>query len=280
MGCILCRPKSLESPAELVGVLAKHPRIIHLTEKSCTGKLLAEVTELLARSFCGSRSTAPEGLSSHIISPNNPGVGSCLMEDPSPERLEFFRYIAKWCLAQALRHNGCFGLLDEKKEQIVAVTVTVLPNKRHLHSPGFFEHRRILRAAGSTPTILQRDPDASRRFDELMKAFHISHHNHASGLHIYVWIVAVSVDHQGIGAGRLLMDFIGDLADKLRVPAYLETIGERNERFYIRNRYEVKGHYVFDNLDPGFAAMVRSPISELKTTTATTNRNDETSESS
>jgi hypothetical protein len=169
MGCFLCRLKSLEAPPELKEALAKHPRIIHLTENSCTGKRLEEVTEILARSFCGSRSTAPEGLLSHTILPNNPGVGSCLLEDPSPERLEFFRFIAKFCLAQALRHNGCFGLLDEKREQLVAVTVSILPNKNHLHLPGFFEQIRIQRAAGPTPTILRRDPDARRRFDELGK---------------------------------------------------------------------------------------------------------------
>jgi hypothetical protein len=59
------------------------------------------------------------------------------------------------------------------------------------------------------------------------------------------------------------MAFVGDLADVMHVPAYLETIGERNELFNIRNGYEIQGRYVFDSLVPGFAAMVRFPINDL-----------------
>jgi len=263
MGCALCVPKSLDVPSELREVLAKHSDIELLTETTDDARI-EETTELIAVSFAGSTKTAPEGGLSYMIDPDNPKVGEPLHEPPSPERLDFFRFIAKWTVQQTLRHNGCFVLRDEYNK-LLAATVIFLPNDQNLHDAGTCENIRVAQAVGfsNVPESLKHKGATQQRSDIVSRKQKESHHQHAEKPHIYVWVFAVSVDSQGRGAGRKLMEFITDLADQMNVDVYLETIGERNERFYSRNGFEIRGHYAIKHasgsLEPGLAAAVRPP---------------------
>jgi ribosomal protein S18 acetylase RimI-like enzyme len=62
---------------------------------------------------------------------------------------------------------------------------------------------------------------------------------HAPGPHVYVQVMAVHPDSQGKGLCGKLMRQVNVYADKLKLPLYLETSGEKNVSVYKRFGYQV-----------------------------------------
>ena len=99
-----------------------------------------------------------------------------------------------------------------------------------------------------------------------MNAMNEAHQRHAHEPHWYVWAFATRPEVQGQGHGRKMMRWLTMVSDFLRVKMYLETAGERNERFYRKNGFKVVEMVPFgDKTDaatkPGFdmTVMTRLP---------------------
>jgi GNAT superfamily N-acetyltransferase len=76
------------------------------------------------------------------------------------------------------------------------------------------------------------------------------HHELTSGPHWFLATIGVDPDHQGKGVGGALLEAVLLKADEQRLPAYLETHGEKSARLYERHGFEtvrlfeVPGHSV------------------------------------
>merc|ERR1712070_482396 len=64
------------------------------------------------------------------------------------------------------------------------------------------------------------------------------HTKHMSGPHIYVNIMAVDPNCQGMGFCGRLMRFVNTYADERKLPLYLETSGLKNKAIYERFGYK------------------------------------------
>ena len=107
--------------------------------------------------------------------------------------------------------------------------------------------------------------DSAKRMNKVNQTMEKYHGVHAPGRHVYVYAFATCIREQGKGYGRQLMTFPVESAKRMNVPLYLECSGEKNERFYGRNGFEVvRRHpieYKNQSFDPdglgGLSAMYR-----------------------
>mgnify|MGYP003950979361 FL=1 len=239
------------------------PGVKHLTVNSSPA-LLDAVVDVATRSFCGSKTKAPEAACSWAFDPKASGEDPCgpLIEDPTAERLAYFRWSVTYMLAAALKHGGCFALVDGDGEdaKVVACALNFPPNDKHLHAPGICEQIALAgKADGKMPKCME-----GKRMKALDSAMTAAHKAHAKGAHWYVQLFAVAPESQKQGHGNKLLEFINTLGDKSGVPVYLECVGKKIEAFYQKNGFVMKARYPVtggnDTLDAngGLAAMVRN----------------------
>ena len=265
MGCVCCLPK----PANEVYLPELPPGVIQLTVDS-PKEVRDQFVELISQSFCGTTKTAPEPLLSWTFEdPEILGIEHThpLAVDPSQERQEYFDWLMGFCTAAGERHGGCFALQDPTSKKLVAATVTFPPNDRHLHNPGICVQWNAVKQTGGfmqMPWSTLNGPTGQKLdvADVIMKK---AHTENAPGRHLYVQVFATSPEHQGKGYGSKLMQFLVDSADHMKVDAYLETCGSKNETYYSKFGYTVSKRYPIefngrrylpDGMD-GMAACVR-----------------------
>jgi GNAT superfamily N-acetyltransferase len=66
----------------------------------------------------------------------------------------------------------------------------------------------------------------------------IQESGHPDNEHVYLWLLAVSPEHQRTGAGRALLARVNDEAD---APVYLDTANPANVPYYASNGFEEIG---------------------------------------
>jgi len=229
----------------------------HLTVNSSQA-LLDAVADVATRSFAGTKTTAPEGTLSWAFEVLDNPIGP-LVEEPTEERLAYFKWLSTFMMATSIRHGGCFALMDGDGEdaKVIACALNYPPNNKHLHAPGICEIMSLMgKAEGPMPKCME-----GKRMKALEKVMAASHKAHAKDPHWYVQMFAVAPEAQGKGHGGKLLQFINSLGDKSGVPIYLETIN--SEAFYQKCGFETQEKYPItggsDTLDAkgGLAAMVR-----------------------
>ena len=227
--------------------------------------------QLVAESFAGTTTTAPEGSMSWAIDstasvdndPANP-----LKEPPTEQRLACFKWVVNFLFAVQLRYGACFLLMEAS--EVVAVALLVPPNKKDLHDPNLCILTSAVCRAGNPPAPWNSG-EGEAKLNALAAAMAKVHHEvmHKQ-MHWYLQIVATSVNHQHKGYGSKLLEFLVSLSDRYNVPMFLETIGDRNIRFYSKFGFEVceKSREMFVIVDEkkfpgqkleGYVAMVRQP---------------------
>jgi len=241
--------------------------VVQLT-KETPQQTIDEVIEMIAVSFAGSKASAPEGVTSWVQDPKASGddPSSPLLDDPSEERLDFCRFIAKMGMRQCLPQRSCFALINDGK--VVSAALSLPPSQKNLSKMnpicGFF----LALSTGVPEVMKSRKGPLTDRLDVVVQEIERAHSEHVSSPTWYVKIFATDAAAQGKGFGRKMMEFLTDLADQGGHPMYLETYGPRNERFYSRNGYEVKERIALrtehDALEKhgGMLAMWRPPKSE------------------
>ena len=83
--------------------------------------------------------------------------------------------------------------------------------------------------------------DKNLRLAALLKASKRLHKAHAPGPHVYLQAVAVDPAAQGQGVGGRLLRAALAIADRERLPCYLETCGPRNPEIYAKYGFVVAG---------------------------------------
>ena len=236
------------------------PGIKHLTVNSPQA-LYDAVADVAARSIVGTKTSAPEPIMSWAFEvPEDPLAP--LVEDPTAERLAYGKWMATFMMAVAVRHGGCFALMDGDGDdaKVVACALNFPPNNKNLHAPGMCEFLFSLtgKAEGKMPKAME-----GKRMAAVDKTMHQSHKAHAKNPHWYVQLLAVDPEAQRQGHGTKLLKFITTLGEKSGVPVYLETIGSGAEAFYAKHgfetqaRYPVTGGSVTLDANGGLAGMVR-----------------------
>jgi hypothetical protein len=231
--------------------------LVHVTPES-PQELQDEFVEGFAASFCGTNEQAPEpALSWAYMSPGmndvdhtKPLSKEVTESKDFSERVVFFRYLMHLCFVHAGRHGGCFALKESGK--LVAFTITFPPNKRGIYKMGFCEMMHVVVQLGgfqkmpkAVKKVLITEGEPGVRMDVIDKAMGLSHKTHCPNEvpHIYIWCFGVKPGCQGNGYGRKLITYMGECADRMKVPTYLECNGTKNERFYGNNGYKVEERY-------------------------------------
>jgi GNAT superfamily N-acetyltransferase len=252
MGCAFCIPVSEGIDPTLYFPYGLPQDLVHVTPES-PQELQDKFVEGLAASFCGTNEQAPEPvLSWGYMSPgmNDDDHTKPLSKEVTEskdfsERIEFFRYVIRWSFVHAGRHGGCFALKESDK--LVAFTITLPPNNRGLYKLGFCEMMHVVGQLGGFQKMPKALTEGERaiRMDVMDKAMGLSHKTHCPNdvQHIYVWCFGVKPGCQGNGYGKKLITYLGECADRMKVPTYLEANGAKNERFYGNNGYKVEERY-------------------------------------
>jgi hypothetical protein len=170
MGC--CSSHAAEPPSSLPLL---PPDIIQITPSS-PPELITQAIEVVARSFAGTTTTAPEGGGSWTLDPtatidNDPSQP--LKEPPTPERIAYFHFISKFCLLDCLIHHTVFALI--KNGEMVGATFILPPSERKLHvTNDCMLLNRILFQGLSLPSAMTKGKSASKvrlRLEQCGKLF-------------------------------------------------------------------------------------------------------------
>ena len=188
-----------------------------------------QAVDVAARSFCGTTRTAPEGMLGWAYGGTS-ADGAPLGSGPSEVRLKWFRWLLTWSFTKAIRGGGAIYVLLADDDRVVAATVIYPPSTAKSYETTRCQFMSLVFAVGGPPT--SEEAGAMDRLGAVEEVTHRLHEIHAPGPHIFVNIVAVDPDQQGHGFGGMFLGFLGKLADKLEVPMYLETTGDRNRAFY------------------------------------------------
>jgi GNAT superfamily N-acetyltransferase len=260
MGGTCCRPPNLDPPAPATF----QNGVGQLTANSLASEI-TEVANLMAQSFTGSVGTRPEAVISWALdwdteNRDTPGDHySPLTAAPKDNDLDSMQWFMTMALDCNLRHGGVFTLRDASGK-LVAATICIAPTAKPLHEGTFCEFLGFLARVPHGLSVFPRMMTAKN--DAVGKVMKTAKAAHASDPHVYVYTFATAVDEQRKGYGSQLMRHVTAWADQLGVPAYLETSGIGNTKFYARCGFKIAQTYTItsgsDSFDE-FYAMLRPP---------------------
>jgi GNAT superfamily N-acetyltransferase len=103
----------------------------------------------------------------------------------------------------------------------------------------------------------QAGPVATERLFAMLAEIEQQHERLVQGPHLRLEFFGVVPSRQGSGIGTALIEHGHRRADELRLPCYLETMTEKNVRYYERRGYGVAGHFTIGEGTPAWG-MLRS----------------------
>jgi len=218
--------------------------VVRVTEDS---PLLPAVIDVIARSECGSTTTAPDPLLDWVYSPRTEGVYGPLPVAPSSDRVEWFRWISTYSVLFGNARNGTYALVDQASRQVVAATVVGPPGTVEFGRMSTGEMEQNLRKAGMNMAIEFLVHNQRNKALGMWQA--AAQESASLGKHLYILFFDTAPECQGRGCGSALLRFLGDVADADGVVSFLETAGTRNTAFYSN-----KG---------GFEEVSRSPVASF-----------------
>jgi len=218
--------------------------VVRVTEDS---PLLPAVIDIIARSECGSTTTAPDPLLDWVYAPRKEDVYEPLETEPSKDRQDWFRWFATYSVYFGIARNGTYALVDQASRQVKAAAVTGPPGTVEFGRMSTGEMEQNLRRAGMNLAI---EILVKNQRNKALGMWQSAAQNSAClGKHLYILFFDTAPEWQGRGCGGTLLRFLGDVADVDGVESFLETAGKRNTTFYAR-----KG---------GFEEVARSPVASF-----------------
>jgi len=199
---------------------------------------LKEAVNVLAESFAGTTSSAPEGAMDWVFgkelrSPNGM-LYEKLSEEPSEERLRLFKSVAKMAVNLTGYHGGkVLVIKNTDTGKIIGVACLRIING----GSSWLEALQELRAIGSVglsglSRLVKLSKAGKQRALFLNDLTAKEKKNHVHSKTWYAMMIGIHPSVQGQGVGKKMMSAIGDLADQDSLPVYLEASGERNAGFY------------------------------------------------
>ena len=191
--------------------------------------------DITTRSFAGTATCAPELLLDWALGEELRGKWD------HPDRVKNLGWSMRRATQAALRHGPSRAVFLATAPGAdapgAACVVRFLPGKISASAEGWMYLWEILRRSGFPPFDAKNG--MSRRMQAVEDAINAAHAAHAPGPHVNVQIMAVAPEDQGKKLCSLLMRAVSAVADKRRLPCYLETSGLRNARIYERFGYEI-----------------------------------------
>ena len=222
MGC--CFSGSVQAVGDL-------PNGVVLIQRS-SGEAQA-LGELLTRAFAGSADTAPELGFDWCFGPE--------FEDRSnPMRTKKLGWIFRYVVEEAFASGPKGAVLACRKPDGSIGAVAVLKIFRGSPKVGLCE-QMAARCNTGMPNGDAEKYLGCPRMKAMLAALKKLHATYASGSHLYVWTVAVDPSAQGQGFGGKLMRAASAVADREKLPCYLECCGEKNPAIYGKYGYKVVG---------------------------------------
>jgi ribosomal protein S18 acetylase RimI-like enzyme len=134
-----------------------------------------------------------------------------------------------------------------------------LPGMLSMTPPGKYPipMRRLLRYLASPRTWSSAGWPKPRFLGRLLRLLDAMDKMHLPGPHYYVQVLGVHPSHQGKGIGAELLRGGLELADREKVPAYLETSNPKNLAFYRRFGFETTSEVALSGGYPPLYAMRR-----------------------
>jgi GNAT superfamily N-acetyltransferase len=200
-----------------------------------------------------------EGLRPEDFQPAVAAAARAFMEDPGAVHLfpDVHRRerLLPASLEPSLRFGQRYGVVHTLEGSPDGLAVWVPPPGRSSVTV-----LRMLRCGGLRLFFRYRPPELMRasKFTMEVKALHPESFRTP---HWYLWLLGVAPERQGQGAGSALLQPILHRADAERVPCALETMTERNVRFYHKHGFEVAAVTTGDK-GPRTWAMWREPNPE------------------
>ena len=202
---------------------------------SAVGRDADAAADITTRSFAGTATCAPELLLDWALGEELKGKWD------HPDRAKHIGWSMRLATQAALRHGPrravFLATTPGADAPGAACTVRFLPGKISASAEGWMYLWEILRRSGSPPFDAKNG--MSRRMQAAEDAINAAHAKHAPGPHVNVQLMAVAPEYQGKKLCSLLMRAVSAVADKRRLPCYLETSGLRNARIYERFGYEI-----------------------------------------
>lgn len=148
------------------------------------------------------------------------------------------KYMLEWVIIPLFKRDLVIIAKNEQNEQAIGTIVMRLPGSpidETLCDIG----NNIIRL-GQPPAFTFNDPIATERFNSLSitkdeEKKLLSKYN---GKYIYLQIVGTVLQYRGKGIGSGMMKLVTKFADNKKLPLYLETESEGNEKFYMRHLFK------------------------------------------
>merc|ERR1711959_34657 len=235
-------------------------KVVRITEDS---PLLAAAIDVIARSECGSSTTAPDPLLDWVYSPRTERVFGALDAAPSPHRQRWFRWMATYAAHFGIARNGLYALVDKPSGDVVSAAVTGPPGTVEFARMSTAEMEINLRKAGMEMAI---EVLAHNRRNRVLGEWQDAVQQKAGvgRNYLYLLFFDTAPEWQGHGCGTALLRFLGDVADTDGVASFLETAGKRNTTFYAKKGGFEEAHrapVATFNYEGGGVGMIRMPNS-------------------
>jgi GNAT superfamily N-acetyltransferase len=148
----------------------------------------------------------------------------------------------------AVRCDGAFGTADR-----AAVVCSWPPGSE-------WPSRWSAIRAGALSFAWRMGFRATQLMTRLESEFDAMREHHVPEPHCYVPLLGVRPEAQGKGLSRAVMQSVFDVADRARVPVYLETVPETNVAIYKKLGFELVGHRELTGGLPNWEFVRRPPV--------------------
>ena len=202
------------------------------------------------------RSSDPVRLTAPRIGPAIEMMARAFEHDPMlqyilPDASERVRLLP-WFVGTTVRYGHRYGEVYVTAGLVEGVAIWLPPGQTVL------TFSRMLRA-GMLAAPLKFGLAGFGRFNNLVSYVEAVHKRVVPERHWYLWGLGVEPARQGQGIGGELIRPVLARADAAGVPCYLETMNERNLRFYRRHGFDVAVDSVAPKGGPRVWAMLRTP---------------------
>jgi len=180
----------------------------------------AACVDVMARSFCGTTTTAPEPMIDWAYCNREAAAAYVpLPEGPSEARLAYYVWTCKFILLLTVSRGGTYALVDKASSAVVAATGTVPPDAPPIPVGTNCEVMSIVSAIGEPPKD-DADQKSVKRMEACDKWMGRMHKQCVGKQkHLYVQTFFSDPAFQGKGCGKALLKLVEALADADGVPA-------------------------------------------------------------
>lgn len=231
-----------------------------------TDARLDSAIEVASKAFAGNKNTNPEPVFDWVL---RDIIGDLDMDDP--ERKAVFDFLLDMLVKDSLKldtlvfGHDMTGSIEENNgiDQDILGSVAVIENFDPSKSSSFFQTVQnemsnlgqlgLAAIRGQLPSAISKPSNfvsLMRQMLVLQNLFKKAHIEYGpQEKHLYVRVVGMDPDFQGMGFGKQMMTAINDLADSRNQPAYLECAGDKNPRFYEKFGYKIVHEQKLDGDD-------------------------------